>query len=346
MAAVVTRREIPADDVGRLIGLIGTGPWLLFGLAVVTLSIQALVLGGPPMRTPSGVAALALVLVAAALLAGRSATPLPLWRTLVVVAVPPVTVLLITWQQAFHDRSPGYEAWELWANSLLMFVLAIRGRIAAAWIAEGLSIGLVCLWSQLLTGSVLYGISISYGQPVALIACTAFAVGLHQTARRILEFRAAERDRAGREAMDAGARVSAEFELAIVRGMAEPTLRDIADGGSPDPQAVRSLEASLRDLVRGRSLAVEPLTAELRELRTRGADVVVLDDLGDHPIDASELAEAARWAASRIRRSPARTITIRIAPLDTASGSRVVVTISLDGEPASELLLEGMRPPG
>jgi hypothetical protein len=333
-------RDIPSDDVGRLVG---PGAWLLFALFAITISFQAIVLGGPPMRTPLGFLALALVLGAAALMAARSVAPLPVWRTWVVMIVPLLTVALIAGQQTFHDHPPGYEAWELGANNTLAFVLAIRGRIAAAWIAEALSIGTLCVWSVLVSGSPLYGISISYGQPVTLIAVTAFAIGLQRTARRILEFRAAERERAGREAMDAAARIGDESELSIVRDLAVTTLTEIAEGGSPDPAVVRSLEAALRDIIRGRSLAIEPLTGALREVRERGVDVVVLDDLPDvrppeTQVAPAELARASEWAASQILPSSARAITIRIAPGENVGSASV--TVSLDGDSASELLLD------
>jgi hypothetical protein len=328
------QRKLSEDDIGRYLGLVAPGVWLLVVLYILVFGFQALVLGGPPAHTPLGILALLLDVAGAVILATPSATPLPLWRTLTVVGIVAATVILITWQQDFHNRLPGYEAWELGANNLLMFALAIRGRVLAAWIAEAASIALIAVWSVTVSGSPLYGISMSYGQPVTLVACTAFAIGLHRTARQIVSFRVAERERAARESLDRTADRGDELALQIVRDLAEPTLIQIAEGGRPDPRAVRGLEAALRDFIRGSSLTVEPLVTTLRAARERGADIVLLDDLGDHRLPAADLARAASWCAQKVIQARGSTMTIRIAVTEDVP----TVTFS-DGDAVERLAL-------
>jgi hypothetical protein len=321
------RQSVPDDDLGRTLGLVAPGVWLLFALYVAVFGYQAVVLGGAPMATPLGVLALALNFAGAALFAFPSRTPLPWWRTLTIIAIIVATVILITWQQPFHDRPPDYVAWELGANNLLMFCLTIRGRVAAAWIAEGMSILLVCVWSFTVSGSPLYGLGMSYGQPVTLLACTAFAIGLRRTSARIRDFRQAEHERATRESREATQDEDMESALQIIRELAQPTLKQIADGGEPNRSAVRSLEAALRDQIRGRSLTIEPLVTSLRAVRDRGVDVTVLDDLVETIVPQDELARAARWCAHLLIATPASSFTIRA----VLSNNHPTVTVSGDG---------------
>ncbi|HEX4444236.1 MAG TPA: hypothetical protein VHZ81_11740 [Galbitalea sp.] len=328
-------RPIPDGDLGRTLGLVAPGVWVLFALYVVVFGYQAIVLGGSPMKTPLGGLALVLDFVGAALFAVPSRTPLPWWRTLTTVGIVVATVVLITWQQPFHDRAPGYVAWELGANNLLMFCLTIRGRVAAAWIAEGLSILLICTWSLTVSGSPLYGLGMSYGQPVTLLACTAFAVGLRRTAIRIGDFQRAEHERTTREARELSRDEAIESALQVIRDLAQPTLKAISDGASPSPASVRSLEAALRDQVRGRSLTIEPLVSLLQSVRDRGIEVTVLDDLGEIPVPPPELARAARWCAHLIVDTRASSFTARIAIWN----GRPTVTISADGHFLNRLAL-------
>lgn len=323
------------EDIGRYLHLFGPVTWLLYALFAASFAVQALLLGGAPMRTPLGVGAYVLLVAAALLYAIPGATPLAPWRTVVIVLAAITVTAVITWQQPFHDRSPGYVAWDLGASTSLLFCLTIRARILAAWIGEAAVIALVCIWSVQVTGAPWYGLSISYGQPVVVLACTVFAIGLHRTARRIIDYRAAERDREAERARMLASEVDRERELRLVRDLAGPTLQRIAEGSEPDPVAVRGLEAALRDVIRGRSLMIEPLPSALRMVRERGVDVTVLDDLGERELSHEQLVRAAGWCAERVTAIRAGSVTLRIAPRDAGA----VVTATKDGAIAGQLQL-------
>lgn len=323
------------DDIGRSLGLVAPGVWFLFGLYVVSFGFNALVLGGKPAHTPYGFVALGLDFAGAAIIVSSRRTPLPLWRAASIVGIVSATVILISSQQVYTDHLQGYEGWELGANNLLMAGLAIRGRVIPAWIAEVTSTLLICIWNVMVGSSFQNGIAMTYGQAINLLACTAFAIGLQRTGRRILDFRAAERERAARQSLAESADQEDEVALSIVRDLAEPTLVRIASGERPEVGKVRSLEAALRDYIRGSALTIEPLVGALKTARERGADIVVLDDLGGITVPAAELTRAARWAAMRITETTATSITIRIAIFD----ERPTVTISRDGEAVDRLVL-------
>jgi hypothetical protein len=168
-----------------------------------------------------------------------------------------------------------------------------------------------------------------------LLACTAFAIGLRRTAARIVEFRQAERERAARESRDSARDEGLESSLQIIRELAQPTLQEISGGAHPNRASVRSLEAALRDQIRGRSLTIEPLVSSLRAVRDRGVDVTLLDDLADVAVPQDELARAARWCSHLLITTDAFTFTTRIAQ----SNGRPTVTVSADGRFLDRLVL-------
>jgi hypothetical protein len=316
----------------------------MLGLYAMVTVFLAVTFGEPTTLMAPGIAVVAAILFAAVLLVSPSVTPLPRWRTLVTVLIVFCAVALITSHQSFHDRAPGYAAWELGCANFLLFGLALRGRVIAAWIGELTMTVVVCVWSVLVTGSPGYGLSFTYGQPVSLIAGTIFAVALHRTARRIIEFRTSERERAGTDARQAATSRVQEVELRLVRDLAEPTLRQIAARETIDRGSVRTLEAALRDLIRGRALAIDPLIAALRSARERDIDIVVLDDLGEDRVSHENLARAAQWCAAHIADSSGSGITLRIASSAATEPSAAIVTMSVDGQPVQMLILdEGNR---
>ena len=327
--------RIPEDDVGQYLGFFGIVPWLLYGLFVLEIGYLALIHGGTPAHTPFGYAALVVALTAMLLIVTPSRTPLPAWRTVLVLAAVMFVSSAITWQQPFHDRPPYYVSWELNPCDLLMFCLAIRGRIIAAWVGQAAMLGSIALWSIAVTGSPLYGLSFSYTQPFPLLAVSVFAYGFQWTARQIVAHRAAERERAELEARQMAADVDLESDLRIIRNLAEPTLEEIAAGQRPDQGAVRSLEAALRDLIRGRNLVAEPLVTTLRVLREHGTDVILLDDLGDDDLTDAQRRELATWSATRIAASNAATITLRL----TRTQGTPFATLTIDGQASNELRL-------
>jgi hypothetical protein len=126
----------------------------------------------------------------------------------------------------------------------------------------------------------------------------------------------AERERAGNDGREAETSGVQDAELQLVRDLAEPTLRQIVAGAASDRDGVRTLEAALRDLIRGRSLLIEPLVSALRSARAGGVDIVVLDDLGEHRLSSDDLTRSARWCAAQILRDSASSIMLRIGPSD------------------------------
>lgn len=328
----MSQAEVPERDIGRFVGLIGVGAWLLFGLYVVIFVWIAILADPGHLVRPLGVAGVIVLILGAALVASPSRTPLPMWRLACIWAAVVISTALLL-QGLPTDAQPGFRAWELGAANFILFAVAVRGRAVGAWIGEALLIGTVAVWSQFATGSIWFGIGFSYGQPVSLVAGMAFAVGLHSVARQIFEYQDADRIRVAEAAGRAESDAQRHAGLNQVRSLAEPILRAIADRARPDRNEVVSLEASLRDRIRARQLAVEPLTSTLRRMREGGCQVLLLDDSEPLLLTETERRGVAAWCVERLAESSATSFTIRLAPADDV----LVVSVVADDGYAAEM---------
>lgn len=245
------------------------------------------------------------------------------------------TSAAILWQLPTDGDRAGYLAWQYVPCDLLMFCLAIRARIAWAWIGQALMQLVVVIWSVTTTGASAHGLLTSYTQPFPLLAVSIFSVGLHRTARQIAAHRTAERVRAEREARAEAIGKALETELNILRDLATLALRQIAAQEEPDPRVVRALEAALRDRIRNPGLSVEPLVSTLREKREHGTDVLVLDDVGDDVVEPAQRLELVSWAATQIAAADGQRLTLRVAH----DNESVLATLSSDGVLTSRLIV-------
>lgn len=319
--------RIPVD-IGRLVGLVGGGAWALLAFFAVTTATIALA-SAPEGEVPWPVIiALILTWGAGALLAAVSPTPLQWWRVVAVYAVILIDIILCSPDLPLSG-DPGYRIWYLGSTNFLLFAVALRARIVAAWIGMVILVGAHLTWSVMATGSVVQGILTCYGQPVSLLAGTVFSFGLHRAARRIADFQAAEERQASENSFGTEQISHRQQSVARLRARVEPILQVIASGGraGSDRLEARLLEASLRDEIRGGRLAVAPLVDAVRHLRRDGAEVLVLDDApagGDYAVAAQGLAQ---WAASVISTAGAPEVTVRMVGDDET----VTVTVTADG---------------
>lgn len=310
-------------DVGELLGLVGRWAWVFLGLYTVVFGSIAVVDGLPTAGAPVTFGALALVLAAAVLIASPSATPLPWMRLAAIAALSWGAVAVMLVDLPVHRPDP-LSSWELGAVNFILFVLELRGRIAVAWTLMGVVVLTVMGWSVIVSGDPWLGVALTYGQAVSLAAGTVFAIGLQRTARSIFAQQDAERARAAEEAARSAGDAHRSAELGEIRRVAGPLLARIAAGDAVDPEEAVRLEAALRDRIRGRGLAVEPLIGALGRARARGLDALLLDDLGEATIAAEVAGELAAWAAAHVDAANGTHVTVRLA----AAPDGAVVTIA------------------
>jgi hypothetical protein len=316
-------------DVARLLGATGPGAWVLAGLYGVTYIVISFWVDPEYTGTPLGLSALAGMLGAAVLLVLPQLSPLPHIAAAAVVVVSAFATAAGLWQLA-PDEWRGWVTWYIGASSYLAFTLALRGRF---WWGVGVLVAVTAvamLWTGTTIGDPLAGIGLTYAQLILFGAGSFFALWLRRTADRIAAF---QETRLRRESAD-GARTATEQERAAeIRGIRTSAGRALARiaAGTVDDDERRDhlvLEAELRDRIRGRALAVAPLTDAARDARRRGVVVALLDDLRTEAPSADRMREALEWAAQRVAGSAVTDVTVR---LTRADGDAVLTCATADG---------------
>ena len=260
------------------------------------------------------------------------------WSTLA-AACAVASVAAVFWDPP--SETSGYAPWYLRCATTLLIVIVLRRRAAVAWVAAAVVTAVVLAWAAVSGEDVERWIGLLTRQMASLVAIQVAAWGLSRAARTIAAYRAEERERARSEELRSASIRERRAELAAVRTLSVPLLARVSRG--EDDPALRAeatlAEASLRDVLRGRRMAAEPLTSAVLEARRRGVDVTVLDDfgsgepvgsdLGVDDLDDVQRAEALAWAAERIRGAPASaaTATVRL-----SRGSRGALVTVVTGD--------------
>ncbi len=320
----MTNSETTPNEAGALLRFGGWAGWTLLASFVVVNVVIAVLAGGPAMGDGHAWAALVLLTAAAALAVLARRDPLDLWRVLAIIAIIFVSTILML-EQVLLTGPGGYLNWNYNAANFILFALALRGRIGWAWIGLAVGTAITCIWSLLATHALYQGFYLIYGEIGALLAGTFFAIVLRTAANRVVTMQSVQRRRVGEEHLRAETERERAAQLALVRHRVIPVLTTIAAGrvSSAQRQEHRLLEAVLRDEIRGTRLAVEPLASAVRAARSRGIDVVLLDDADDVLLAWDDL----EWAADVVADVDRNRITVRL------SGDPAVITVAtVDGD--------------
>ncbi len=318
-----TNRATPAasPDISRLLGLTGPGAWVIAALFCLTYLILATWSGWRALATLEGKVALALILVTAVLLVLPWRHPLPMWLVLWVLGVVAFSTVAQCWNLSPYGW-PGWSSWNFGADTFLLFMVALRGRVWWGLVGMILMSILTIHWTYATTGDWFHGFDLTYRQIASYFAGVFFAFWLERTARRIAEYQETERRRVATEQGVVAASDERRQQLVRIGRLAGPALQRIATGTvTLDERREHALlEADLRDQVRGRNLAAGELQAAIRSARVRGVEVDLLDDLREEAPAARLLEPAIAWATERVKL--------------VSSGSATVRLTRVDGEPA------------
>lgn len=293
-------------------------------VAAVSVVLALVSLDGVDSPLPALVG-LALFVGAAAWTALAPGRTLPAAPTVAAVVTPLALSLIVGWPVI----RGGYTLWHLGASAFLLLLVALRGRLGAAWL------GMTGLVAGTLTWGALsdFGIEAAAGtlvrQVAILVIGTVFVFAIGATQRRLGSL-AEERGRLAAE--QAAARAADDERIARLRwarALSSHLLEAIAERERLDP-ALRLeaalVEAELRDGLRARSLAAEPVTTAAREARRRGVEVVLIDD---------RRAELGGDCARRVRHRAAT-------ELDATSAGRAVIRVLPEGRsPLATIVVDG-----
>ncbi|MEZ5212140.1 hypothetical protein [Gordonia sp. (in: high G+C Gram-positive bacteria)] len=312
------------DDVSELAGLRTTAAALLVGVFIGTYALIVFATAAPSQWLAQ-IPAWLLTSGAAIALIRAPGDPAPLGWTLFIASAGPVAAILVFAAVDVPLRNH-LEIWPLSATTALGVYLCVRGRTIAAWISIMSAILAAGVWADLTGQGFGYGISISLINLAPMVVATFFGFTIRPAARDIFALRRAGTAAAAAEAADNAALDERDRQLQRLDSEARPLLERLA---APRPltdaerRSCALVEARLRDSLRAPVLDAPELVDAVWQARTRGVEVVLLDD---HGLDGAPDVVRERLVGAMVPAlsgAAGGTVTIRILP----PGRRVLATV-------------------
>jgi hypothetical protein len=301
--------------------------WLLLLLGAI-FSGYHVVLGIYSLDIPASpwpaIAALAVYSIATVLsLWPGKRMRMPDWLAAFDLAVAIVLPLLVT-SQLDPDVDNLYATWYVAAVGTLMTIAAARRQLLVAWV------GVIALAVQTVVWAgplALAGLGV-IGSIVWVAIAHTLASALTSAGRETRRYAQAEREAAAWQAAQDAHLFEGRMRLGQTERLAAPMLRRIADrdGWLTDVQReeCRTLEASIRDEIRGRMLLTDVVRTEVRRARQRGIVVTLLDEGGIDDLDEATRDRVLSRLAEAIAASSADRIIARTAAVTSPAAVTVV----------------------
>ena len=264
---------------------------------------------------------------------GLAMPVLQAWANVLVSVVLPV---MVNSQLANLDHET-FETWYIGAIGALLCVTAVRARSNFSWAGAMLVLGIMLgdAGPQIIATSGLIGmfLLVAAGQAVSL--------GLARAARDIEAFVRNRVEQLSAAAATSAARAERTERLQVMFAEALPELRRISRSKgqlTPAQRAeARQLEAAMRDEIRGRNLLDDRLRASIRAARTRGVEVVLLDDGGMDDLSAAIRSPMLKQVAEALDGLDSGKVTIRTPKNETW---KLTVAAFLPGQASPAIWLQ------
>lgn len=258
--------------------------WLIISLAAITLVAAQ----GDPLSTPTTI-----------LLAGSGVAAANL---VFLVVDPPVGSL---------------QLWPLTAATAIYTYMFVRGRAAWAWIGMIGVVSSCMLWAERTGLAYLTGLQTSMVNLAPVLMATFFVWRIRPVVRQIFELREQATLRVADEAADKAVLEERDRRLAQLDELARPLLERLAGSDhltADDRLTARLLEAHLRDTLRAPALSTPAINDATKATRSRGVEVVMLDDHGLDDQPESVRNRLLDNVLHSLAEADAGTLTIRILP--------------------------------
>ncbi|MBB5911885.1 signal transduction histidine kinase [Nocardia transvalensis] len=325
------RPEVPVGahpperwDLRGLLGLRGAQGALVTAVLLATIaSMSVSNIRSIPGHQTGILVAYAAIAVAAVVTLAIDTDPFPWPVAAAVAAVGPVSAAL-----AYDHVGPEQVhefVWTIYAFSVVLCFLAVRGRSGYAT-ASIVAATLVAVFAL---GLGVRGVALSMTPLIIVVAGTLMAAIARSNLRALRQL---ADESAARAAAQATLRAQGEErarQLERLDERARPMLERIAAGDGlteAERHESRVLEAELRDSLRAPTLTTGGLVAATRGARSRGVEVLLLDDGGLADAPEALTATVLEEVAQQLDKANAGTITVRILP----RGRHVLATILVD----------------
>ena len=260
----------------------------------------------------------------------RMPRPLALVGLLISVFVP----LLVNFTLDESDYGT-VATWYVSGVSILMAICAVRQEKTIAWLGTAFLTVQVFIWGG---ANTLFDSGIAGA--IALVATAhAISVEMGNSAKQTVSYLQTATLTQAAAAAEASIRQERSERLTKTLRGALPMLEKIAAGNISAADRIEAaiLEAELRDEIRGRTLINTKLKSSVRQARSRGVEVVLLDEGGFDGVPEPERDDLRSRLADELDRIESGRVTIRSPREDS---SRVTFVASRKGTARPDVFLK------
>lgn len=234
----------------------------------------------------------------------RMPLPLAIFNLILAVILPALVNV------SLDESARGTQAtWYVSGVATLMAIVAVRQHKVIAWIGSGMLLLQVVSW-----GGIDYLFQSGLAGALGLVvAAHALSVGLERSASEQETYLEIAKATEAETAVDTAIRNERSRRLTKTLQGTMPMLEKISGGRLSDAErvAARLLEAELRDEIRGRQIINDEVRVAVRQARSRGVEVVLLDEGGLDSSSESELKQIRSRIASELDQVQSGRVTIR-----------------------------------
>ncbi|MGJ0117929.1 hypothetical protein ACQ7HM_01880 [Williamsia sp. MIQD14] len=316
------------QDARALVGLHTTGAKIVVAIYLGLSGFAILVITPPDTASLASTAVSLLILTVATVgIIVIPTDPLPLRA-----AVPMASAGAVSCGVALTFVDPSARAAGMnWIHALgtaILCFLCVRGRTNVAWVGMALMLGAFLVAAIVGPARVGVGPQVTLIDVAPLSMATVFSLTLRPSATLIFELRRSGARRSAELAAQTAAAAERDAQLAELDKLARPMLDRIAAGDELTPAEREScglLEAHLRDRLRAPGLATTEVADAARAARSRGVEVILLDDdpMRSAPIDA--LVGVRAVIVDILESSTSGDVRVRLLPPNRSAMASVVV---------------------
>ena len=204
-----------------------------------------------------------------------------------------------------------YSTWYVGGIGTLMAATAIRQQKAWAWAGLAMLTVQVFAWAGV---DSFFRIGLP-GAFLLVFGAHTISIGMVAASKNVIAYTTEKLETESLQAANSAARAERQSRIEKALLGAMPMLQKISrlSGALSESEKTeaRLLEASLRDEIRGRAFMNEAIQATVRQLRTRGVEVIILDEGGLDGISEIERETLLNMAATAISKVEGGRITLR-----------------------------------
>lgn len=318
-------RTEQVEDVRVLLGMHSLGARVLVAFFGVTFVLMAYETRAGLIHLWPAFVAVAIVTAGAVTLISVAGDPLPIRYTVLLTCAGPVSLSAVLLVARVPVTNPQL-TWPLGAATAIYTFMCVRGRTEWAWFGM-VGLILTCMiWSHLTGQGAAHGFAVSAINVAPVAMSTYFAFTIRPAARTIFALRRQSTKQVAAQAAADAVLDERDRQLDRLDELARPLLEHIAVGAQLDAEELMActlLEAHLRDTLRAPALVSAGVAAATRNARSRGVDVILLDDGGLEAVPPEERDKLLERVERELTEISAGSITVRVQP----PGRRGLVTI-------------------